>query len=420
MKKLFTIISIVTALAMLLVMALPAAVSADDKGSSVTIQAGGSTGTAPLVKAKWETSGGVTDETGDPGHAVTGTQILPILGFQNTAPVRFYAIVAWGSNNMNLGKVYADVYYPATATTDPGAPNSLKFEIPLTLIGTSTNALSYWNPAIAVGPTPIVKINSDTPKFPADTGTQVADITEELTQSEAYLYYADYYFDNCELAGDYTVIIHANTVVTNLDGSLTNTITWKALTGAEFDFGSVNYSAAGPVAVGAHVIVGGDKVWDTPTTGAAPSPNPATIRNIGNTYLQMLAKEDDMGLGMTGNNWNVHFDARLGNSAPYTNFDPAAVKTTGNAPLYAGAFTVIGTVNSTQILRLCALEKIDFSILIDKDPVEFPQDTHVYQGTIVLGSQSATATPDVGTEYGYTTTPPIAPIPYPTTTHTHS
>ena len=412
MKKLIAIVLVIVYAFLMTTPAL-ADGNGNGKGTVVEIQAGGS-GTAPLVKAKWETSGSITDETGDPGHAIAGTQLLPILGFQNTAPVRFYAIISWGSNNMNLGKVYADVYYPADCTTDPGAPNSLKFEIPLTLIGTSTSALPTWNAALAVGPQPIITINANTPKWPAGTGTQAADITEELTESQAYLYYADYYFDNCELAGDYTVIIHANTMVTNLDGSLTNTVTWKALTGADFDFGSVNYSAAGPVAVGAHVVIGGDKVWDTPTTGAAPNPNPPTIRNIGNTYLQMLVKEDDMGLGMTGNNWNVHFDARLGNSAPYTNFDPVAVKG-GN--LSGAAFKVVGDVNSTQILRLCALEKIDFSITIDKDPVEQPVDTHSYQGTLVLGSQSATATPDVGTEYGFTTLPPIGPIPYPTTNH---
>jgi hypothetical protein len=29
---------------------------------------------------------------------------------------------------------------------------------------------------------------------------------------------------------------------------------------------------------------------------AAPSPNPATIQNAGNTYLRMTVKEDDIGL----------------------------------------------------------------------------------------------------------------------------
>jgi len=421
MKKLITIVCIVTALATLLVMALPLAVSADDKGSSVTIQANttGGSGNDPLVKAKWETSNAsVTGESGDTGHATPGTQIEPILGFQNKAPIRFYAIVAWGSNDMTTGKVYADVYYPHTGTTDPGAHDSLKFEIPLTSLGTGSSIVSsYWTPAWTVGAN-LVKINDATPNWPAVGGTKAADITEELTEGLAYLYYADYYFDNCELAGDYTVIVHANTGATNLDGSLTNTITWNPLQGSDFDFGSVNYSANGPVAVGAHVIIGGDKVWDYPTTGAAPNPNPATIRNIGNTYIQMLVKEDDMGLGMTGNDWNVHFDARLGNSAAYTNFDPVAVATTNHAALYAAGSTVVGVVNSTQILGLCSQEKIDFSITVTKDPVEYPTDTHIYNGTMVLGSQSASTSPDVGTETGYTTQPPITTIVPATTTHT--
>jgi hypothetical protein len=76
MKKLIAIFSLIKAIATLLATAVPAFADSS-KGTGVTIQAGA--GTNPLVKAKWEISGGVTDETGDP-RCKDGGRILLELG----------------------------------------------------------------------------------------------------------------------------------------------------------------------------------------------------------------------------------------------------------------------------------------------------------------------------------------------------
>jgi len=76
-KKLIAMVLVITS-AFLMTTPVLADVNGNGKGTVVEIQAGGS-GTPPLVKAKWEISGGVTDETGDP-RCKDGGRILLELG----------------------------------------------------------------------------------------------------------------------------------------------------------------------------------------------------------------------------------------------------------------------------------------------------------------------------------------------------
>ena len=214
--------------------------------------------------------------------------------------------------------------------------------------------------------------------------TTNAIIDEELDQQLAAIYWCTYDFDNCQLAGNYGITINAfnwQTVV----GSFSSSFQWMPLTAAEFDFNAVNY---GSVTMGVHKQIGGNWIFDS--VGAAPSPSPATIRNIGNTYLRMTVKEDDMGLGTTvgsANLWNVIYDFRLGDGdiAPgtttgYTNYVPAAIKG-GNL---AGA----ASVSSLQILNLCAVAKVDFSIQVNKDLTPGVAKS----GTMIIGAANANLT----------------------------
>ena len=152
-----------------------------------------------------------------------------------------------------------------------------------------------------------------------------------------------------------------------------------------------------------HKQIGGNWIFDS--VGAAPNPSPATIRNTGNTYLRMTVKEDDMGLGTTvgsANLWNVIYDFRLGDGdiAPgstvgYTNYVPSAVKVVGtNAALNAATpFT------SLQILNLCAVSKVDFSIEVLKDLTPGTPKS----GNMIIGAAQATPTGDNG---GFNSTDP--------------
>ena len=373
------------AVIMLLTMAVPA--MADTLGTSVTVVSNVG-GTAPLVKALWAHDAGnnVASESADPSHQTPGVQIMPTQGYQATHDITFAAVVTDGNGVANLTHVYADITNP---------DGTLKFEVELTRHATDDTSVTLFDQAYNAN---MVTVN---------TVSNKADIDEELNQTLAVKYWGTYHFDNCQLTGTYGITINAFNTQT-LVGQLTGSFLWAPLTAAEFDFNAVNY---GGVTMNVHKQIDGDWTFNSPV-GAAPSPNPATIRNIGNTYLRMTVKEDDMGLGTTvgsANLWNVLYDFRLGDGdvAPgtttgYTNYVPAVVK--------GGNLAAAPSVSSLQILNLCAVSKVDFSIEVLKDITPGSAKS----GTMIIGAAQETPSGDFG---GFHSTDPtiigtsVLPLP---------
>jgi len=99
-------------------------------------------------------------------------------------------------------------------------------------------------------------------------------------------------------------------------------------------------------------MIAGDTVFDNPPA-PAPDPNPATVRNVGNTDIALTVMQDDMGFGYSGppedKDWNVEFDCRMGNDNT-------------NKVLYLPE----ETVQLPNTLPLCNTEELDFSIHIVK------------------------------------------------------
>jgi hypothetical protein len=374
MKSAKTFIAILLAVIMAVAFALPA--MAASVGTSVTVSSGA--GTAPLVKALWAHDGGtdVTSETADPTHTTVGVQILPTQGYQASHDITFVAVVTDANGVSNLTHVYADIINP---------DGSLKFEVELTRHSTDDFSVTEFDAAYNAN---MVTVNTLSSK---------ADIDEELNQQLAAKYWGTYHFDNCQLTGTYQIVINALNVQT-LVGTFGGSFLWAPLTAADFDFNAVNY---GNVTMNVHKQVGGDWTFNSPV-GTAPSPNPATIRNIGNTYLRMTVKEDDMGLGSTQINgvttWNLAYDFRLGDGdiAPGTtigmvNYLPAVAK--------GGNLTGAASVSSLQILNLCAVSKVDFSIQVNKDLTPGVAKS----GTMIIGAAQATPT---GPNGGFLSTDP--------------
>lgn len=419
---------IVAAIVIIAILAIGVPAAAADVNTGVKVLSGASA--APLVKVKWETTDGTaTGESGDPSHLTIGTQVMPNVGFQAQTNVWFWAVVTDPMGKDNIGSVYADVYYPSGTVgvdVDPGPANAQKFEVKLDLYsgGDSAAGLAAYNQAAALGIPPaassIIRINSATPtmNYPPVTPpvlTQNGDIQYELAEGLAKLYVGQWWFDNCELAGYYMVTINAVNKQ-GIVGNWSNGLQWMAKTAAGYDFGGFEY---GDVSLGVHKVVGGDRIWDLPITGIAGQPrssggptvtNKASIENWGNTYLRMTIKQDDMGFGQNVSpaGWNVHFDARLGaDPNAYVNYDPLILKSTlANLALATPATEV------PQILRLCAIEKVDLSITIDKDLTPATPKS----GFMVLGANVATGPPTDGTVYTYSGNPPT-PAPVPTATH---
>jgi len=382
-------------------------------GTTVTVISG--TGVPPVVKALWAHDPGVdvTSESADPSHGTVGVQIKPNMGFQASKDITFCAIVTDLAGVANITHVYADIYYPATGATDPGKNGDLKFEVELTRHGTDDFMKTLFDNAYAAGPNDpsqgiygMTTINTGATDPSYNQPINKADIDQELDQQLAVKYWGTYHFDNCQLAGRYTIVINAFNGQAKV-GSFSGWFDWSALAAADFDFNGIKY---GNVVMGVHKQIGGDRVWDTPVD-TAPIPNKATIANAGNTYLKMTVKEDDMGLGQTQINgstvWNVHYDFRLGDGDPswtnegFVNYDPAVAKG-GNL---AGA----SSVSSMQILKLCAVEKVDFSIQVDKDLN--PGSEKV--GNMIIGVVKADGPATNPVESMYKYVPPAKPTPTP-------
>lgn len=320
----------------LLVMAIPA--MAVDTGVTIS----GGSGDEPLIKAKWETP------DANPADTIPPTQIQPPVSYQGTVPLEFWVVVA-DNPITDVSLVSVDVYHPA------GYPESgsFKFEVVLTPFANAladgviveaeaTAAINAFNAAYAAG---LVTLHA---------GITAADVVDELSQGEAWLWVGAYEMYYHQPAGDYRVdafAIDAGPV--SPDSHLINYFEYVAVTAAEFDFTSVNYGN-----ITSDGVVSGDTYFGT----GGP-----TMRNIGNTWLQVQVQQDDMGFGMTqpGNIWNVRFDARVGSVTEYpqggganTWFDPSVTK--GSALNSAKWTTLPGVVH------LCNTWKIDFSIHIIK------------------------------------------------------
>lgn len=426
MKKL---IAIVIAVIAVVVMALPVG-AAGGGTNSVTVLSG--TGDTPLVKAMWVSTNGVMDsanESADTPHAILGTQVLPNSGFQARTPVWFWAVVTDPLGVNFVQSVYADVYYPTgtyQVAYDPGNPvgtsssGSLKYEWKLDQFTPSTTGYATPQAAfLAAMPNPVDTVNIVTvnsviptqvypPGSPTNPATQQGEIAEELAQGQAKLYVGQYYMDNCELTGTYPVSINAvNT--TNVHGFLASTwgLNWTALKSADFDFSGVNY---GQVGIGYDKEISGDYSWSaTPGVADDGMAHGATILNSGNTYLKMTVKQDDMGFGTTASTlpapgWNVYYDARLGDIDAPTTYYPS-VTLANTAQLSTASATTI-----PEILALCSLEKVDFSIHVIKDPA-LTVGNHNYSGNMILGFVNVGGPPTVGTEYDPYSTP-TRPNPY--------
>jgi hypothetical protein len=340
MKKLFAIISIVTALVTLLVMAVPVSAAS----TQVNVSVGG--GTVPAVKCKWEqqpVSVNPNLEDGDSPHAVPGFQILPPVVKCKTKTIEYYAVVTDVEDGGNLSQAFADVYHP-TGSPEPYGPSKVggvqnlpyfKYEVPFVDLqagGAITKAAAA------------VIVNSAYTKGLITFGNYtIADVLYELDKGTAHLWMGTAEIDYEQPAGNYDVLVYAVDTNNNLSPVLANQFTYVAVAGIEADFTGIDF---GSVNLGVEKMIPGDLVWNT-----SPGLNNATVRNIGNTWASLTVKFDDMGFGkdVTGKD-NVNFDARMGSDNTF----------------YVGAILPNQTITLDNALKLSSLDELDLSIKILK------------------------------------------------------
>ena len=296
--------------------------------TQVTIQGGGQT-TPAIVKAKWETP--------DDDLTVPLSQVTPIPG--QSKNVTYHAVVKKGTGAID--SVWTEVYHP---------DGTYKYEVPLTIVEDEDTAVGLWE---NISGSNIDAVTFNMPYYEALFGSDVTqeemimDVLNELQEFD-HLYMGDAPLSYCQPAGWYTVAAIAHDNSYGWCDPLWNHFWYVPFAAFETDFSHINW---GTIQVGQTAWVGGDYSMDTPTQ--------PTIRNIGNCPIDFNITNDDMGFGWfdLGDQWNVFYDVRLGNSVTPAQYEPM--------PAY-GHPGDEGTDIPGGPIPLCTEEKIDFSIHIRK------------------------------------------------------
>jgi len=382
---------IIAILALIAILAGPSlAVANSTVSTGLNRGAGG--GSDPIVKAKWEMKGpcfnGATYNA-CPTVPGEGKDDDPDNDAQFDAPGQWgadmnYTVCAIATDPNGVGDiagVYADIYYPtgkaihdkspstdlhrdqAGGTQDEGRDGCGAF-IEQNTLRQLTKAQGY-----QLFCEEIRDNNNNLPIFyPGYNYDEICAPDGELLKEEAYVYCDDKSITWEDPAGDYKVEVVAQDKAGNNSTKRTNLFEYLPFTGFEKDFSSVSY---GQVMLNTHKKISGDLTWGN----GVPS-----IRNTGNTRLWMWVAQDDMSLGQSSGNWNVEYDARVGNNEnDWTVFDPFDYENTG-APVWSSEYT-----RQEDILDLSEVEEMDFSILVTK----WPDTQTSYGGTMWLGATSA-------------------------------
>lgn len=394
MKKLIVLSLMISLFAWVLA---PALTLATPITTGLTRSTGG--GANPIIKAKWEMNGpyNASSTWGTDDSPAPGAQFMPtgIWGSRTTDPdagekkFSICTIVTDPDGVPDINRVFTDWYYPSDVAFHPapvGNPDEING-------GPDTG---YTNPNGDVSPgydygvngcaapvedenelfalskmdgynlfcNAIRNNNNNLPKFysPYDYD-EICGETGELMKETAVVYCTDKVLEWEDPAGDYRVDVLAQDdagLYSYTQAPNTNNFEYLPLTGYEVDFANVDY---GSVKLNTHKVISGDTTFETSGTSTRP-----TVRNVGNTRLYMSVNQNDMNLGTTDGNWNVEYDARVGNnSADWRYYDP----------------------NETQwledILDLSETEEMDFSILVKK----FPLLSSNWTGSMWLGSTQA-------------------------------
>ena len=331
---------------------------------STTLTKDGGSGAAPIVLAKWEMYPSATQgDNGRDDRDAYLTQFESTGIYGDNVEYEVCSIV-WDQDGVgDLATVGAKVFYPTTASgasVHPewgcGLPVSNQFvltqltkaegiDLVCNQIKTNDNNLVKFNPTAGFAGTE-AGLSADWSRMCAGD--------YELMKGTAFVYCADTELSYEAPSGDYRVLAFAQDR-SGVNGTLENTLQYVPTDALEADFNKIDY---GQVKLQIEKPINGDLDWDALGT------NQATVRNTGNTRIQVGVTQDDMGFGQfITNEYKVRFDGHVGNDQTSINFEPYVLTTLPGE------------------LDLSEMDEIDFSIYVREFPVDH-SDT--YTGTMTL------------------------------------
>ena len=306
---------------------------------------GGSGSGNPIIKAKGE-----TPDNADPSHQMSGTQLQAIGQWQEWTNYQICVIATDPDGIADLDDmngalqgvgVFAEIYYPDEY---PGC--SVKIEKNKLVEELLENGKAKF--ANAYGDN-IVHFN---------TGYNYAEAYHELEQGLAKVYCHDKQLWYEDPHGLYGIEVHAVDKGGLTSEYLVNDLEYAKTVAFEVDFDKVDY---GDVKFNTEKMIPGDYNWDYPL-----GTNPASVRNVGNTRLKLKVYQNDMGLGKTGTDWNVGYDARMGPKVD----DADSTRVVYDPEVWKGL---------PNVLELSTVEKLDFSIIVHE-----ANAGQIYIGTMYL------------------------------------
>lgn len=320
---------------------------------------GGGGDNPPVVKAKWEMNASKDENgkyLGSDDSSNLGAQFLPSGQFGVGKNIAVCAIGTDPDGAADINAVYADAFYPVGISTGPnhdsehlGCGRSMGeftlaklskadgYDLFCGRIKNSNNNL------------PVFSEGFDYNEICAEDGELMKE-TAEVYCSETTLSYED-------PAGDYKILVLIQDKA-GLSDRLENQLEYLPLTAFDIDFQSIDY---GKVRLNTHKIISGDLAFQE-------GDGKPTIRNIGNTRLEMGVVQDDMGLGKTNIGWNVLYDGRVGSDAQFINYYPEQQE------------------NLPDPLDLSETNEMDFSIEVSKFTSDLKEN---YNGEMTLMGSSA-------------------------------
>jgi hypothetical protein len=312
-------------------------------------------GATPIVKVKWEANTDrYTDDSID-----AGAQFMPSGIKDQHRDISICTIVTDPDGLSDIKNVYADVFYPegvALGETHISLGDQSGLGCGKLMQEDSLTRLDKMA-GIDLFCGEVRNNNNNLPAF--NTGYDYDEICNqdgELWKETAAVYCGDKTISYEDPSGMYKVWAVGQDR-NGLQGILENYFEYLPLTAFETDFSMVEY---GNVRLNTHKIINGDLTWDAMDMGKA------SVRNVGNTRLQMRVEQDDMELGKTDGNWNVRYDGRVGSASAFVNYFPEVTKKLNGE------------------LDLSDLDEMDFSIEVFKFP-----PTHIgdrYTGDMFLSA----------------------------------
>jgi len=366
--------------------------------TGMTFTAGG--GTAPVVEAKWEMDAPYTDYLGTDDSVAPGAQFNAPGVWGQTMNYSICAIVSDANGADSVNEVAARIYYPDnrpmhtytyvngvyTQTEDPDNPSIgcgsfieknilVKITDPTVAYNLFCNTIKNNNPNL---PTWASKYADATAMYNAICGEEGM-----LKKDTARVYCDNKYLIWEDPAGEYSVDVTAVDNGGMTSAALNNHFTYLENQGFEVDFSSVAY---GEVLYNTHKVIPGDRTW-LPSSSDRP-----TVRNTGNTRLQLGVAQDDMGLAKNAGLNHVEFDARVGSGATYAVYYPFKYVTDTTTQPTQSNYAWLN-----EILDLSEVEEMDFSIKLLNTPFDGAKS---YSGNMWIAAQRA--------EFGTCPTPPTS------------